>query len=292
MWNVSARTSLIHSGMALVVFMGAYFVNLSKAKADGPTCAQLFEPSVFRQKPDRLYDYYSKQIELLSNEEVQSLNRSFVETMQGYVPPANTHRAQAIDTARAQRMLDIVLDHPTIGLRNDDVYMRPNEEMGFCFGRAMYLHLLALKLGVQKESIKKIWAVGPMESDSPGISWGYHVGLLIFSKEGWIVLDPNMGRWYRIHEWIDTFSKKSQDGRIRFYATEPDKFGLYSGKYSRYILGSDLTITEDWFRHYFVDMIAATRTESLQSLGMTKMTATEGKISKSFTEMLKGFFGL
>jgi len=228
MWYVSAGTRLFCSGIGFVLILGTFFACLSKAQASGPRCAQLFEPSVFREKPDRLYDYYLKQIELLTTEEVKSLNRSFVESVQNAIPAANTLRAQAIDWQSAQKILDRVYSHPTIGFKADDIYSQPGEEMGFCFGRAMYMHLLALKLGIQKESIKKIWAVGPMRSDTPGIDWGYHVAILIFSKDGWIILDPNVMRVYRIENWVESYSQKSLDGRIRFFATEPERFGLYS----------------------------------------------------------------
>jgi len=291
---VVARTSFIRSGMALVVLWGTFFVQLSKVQAAGVRCERLFEPSIFAQKPDRLYDYYTQQIALLSNEEVQGLNRTFVEILQNYTPPVHPNRAQAIDSDRAKKMLNIVYDHPTVGFKADEIYMHPGEEMGFCFGRAMYLHLLALKLGLQKESIKKIWAVGPMQSDKPGIDWGYHVALLVFSKEGWVVLDPNKMRVMAVADWVKTYSQKSLDGRIRFYGSDAEKFGLYSGKYSRYMLGLDLNASEDWYKHYFVDMLQATRHETLQSLGLTKIDFEEGKLptSKSFSEMVMGLFGL
>lgn len=287
MWYLSARVRLFWSGIGFFLFLGTFFAVLSKAQASGAACVQLFEPSVFRQKPDRLYDFYQQQIALLSAEEVQSLNRSFVESVKDYTPPPNTERAQTLDRVQAQKILDIVFNHPTIGFRADDIYSRPGEEMGFCFGRAMYMHLLALKIGVQKESIKKIWAVGPMQSDTPGVDWGYHVGLMVYSKEGWIVLDPNLRHVYLVKDWVQKFSEKSIDGRIRFYATEPNKFGLYSGKYSRYLLGLDLNIEQDWFKHYFVDMINQSRSEKLSDLGLTKISD-----SKTLSQKVMEFFGL
>lgn len=294
---VCSGTRLFCFGIRLLLVLGTIFAILSKAQARGISCQQLFEPSVFSQKPDRLYDYYLQQIEHLSNEEIASLNQLMADSINNYIPPANDHRAQAIDWKRAQRILDVVFDHPTIGFKADDFYSQPGEEMGFCFGRAMYMHLLALKLGIQKESIKKIWAVGPMHSDKPGIEWGYHVALLIFSKQGWIVLDPNSMRVLPIQEWVRIYSLKSLDGRLRFYATGAEKFGLYSGQYSRYILGLDLTPSEDWFKHYFVDMLNAGRNESLADLGLSKMTAAEGSVSttnpevKSMSARILEFFG-
>ncbi len=278
---VRAEMRLFSFGVRFILILGTFLVFLSNAKANGLSCEKLFEPSVFRAKPDRLYDYYQQQISLLSQDEVASLNRSFVKSVSEYVPPDNDKRSQTLDQVRAQKILDLVFDHPTIGFKADDIYSQPGEEMGYCFGRAMYMHLIALKLGVQKESIKKIWAVGPMQSDKPGVEWGYHVALMVYTKQGWIVLDPNLRRVFSVNDWVQYYEAKNLDGRGRFYATDPEKFGLYSGKYSRYLLGLDLSPDQDWFKHYFVDMMQAIRTENLSKLGLTKISVKEGMVSGS-----------
>lgn len=262
---------LFRSGMALAFLVGSFFVHLSKAQANAGLCRDLFEPSIFNSKPDRLYDEYLNETQNLDSKQIQSLNQNFVSILKKFVPTKHERRAQTVSIKQTQKMLDIVTHHRVVGLHNDNIYARPNEEMGFCFGRAMYLHLLSLKLGLHKGSIKKIWALGPMDSGTPNVTWGYHVALMVFSKEkAWVVLDANIGRVVTAEQWVRIYTNRSLDQRVRFYASEPEKFGLYAGKYSRYILGLDLNTNDDWFKHYFVDMLRASRSETLESLGLKK----------------------
>lgn len=300
MWNISSGIRLFCNGMVYLLLVGNIFGPVSKAHAQtsgkATKCSYLFQTAedVFPSRPDRLYDYYLNEVEGLSVFDISTLNNQFMDSLNHYTPAESDTRAQAIDERRAQKVLNIVNEHPVVGFRSYDKYSQPGEEMGFCFGRTMYMHLLALKLGLQKSSIKKIWAVGPMQSGISGVHWGYHVGLLVFSKErGWIVLDPNQKLIVTLNEWVGKFQKVSLDQRIRFYATEPEKFGLYAGQYSRYLLGLDLTVDQDWFKHYFVEMLAAFRAESLENLGLRKMTPEEGKLSTAepgwFKSMLSFF---
>lgn len=77
---------------------------------------------------------------------------------------------------------------------------------------------------------------------------------------------------------------RSQDQRVRFFETDPEKFGLSAGTYTRSILGLDLAYHEDWFKGYFVDLLAATRTETLDDLRLRKI-----EIESSFLDSKKVF---
>lgn len=290
MWNVSAESRLFCIRRLLFILIVAFLGSLSKAQAAGLLCQNLFEPAIFQAKPDRLYDYYLNEIQFLSNEQVQKLNQELLQALDQYTPWPSGTRAQGISWKQAQKMVSLVGDHSVLGTRSEDMYLRPGEQMGYCFGRAMYLHLLALKLGVQKDSIKKIWAVGPMSSGVNGVLWGYHVGLLVYSHEGWLVLDANQLQVVKIENWVQKFSELSVDQRIRFYVTEAEKFGLYAGKYSRFLLGLDLSKEEDWFRHYFVDMLEATRRETLSELGLKKLTPKDDEPRAGLIRQIRNFF--
>lgn len=274
MLYVSSITRFICSGAGLFLLQATFLVELSKAQTQAPgLCAMVFAPQIFERKPDRLYDHYLNETQYLDLSQVQNLNREFLTTLEGYQPPTHERRARGITEDDAYRMLYAARNHSVVGGHQVRKYSQPGESMGYCFGRAMYLHILALKLGVQKASIHKIWALGPMQSNDGLVTWGYHVSLIVFSpQKGWLVLDPNFHRPFSVSEWMDFYGKQSADQRIRFYVTEPEKLGLYAGKYSRYMLGLDLKNSEDWFKHYFVDMLKATRNESLESMGLSKIS--------------------
>lgn len=102
----------------------------------------------------------------------------------------------------------------------------PQGKFGFCFGRALFVHLTALRRGVHKDSIKKVFVVGPMKGFLPGQTWGFHVATMI-AKEGggfWVV-DPFEGKPLTLDEWFEHNNSKSQDQRLRLFVAPASRFG-------------------------------------------------------------------
>ncbi len=248
-------------------------------------CVQLFDESPFKKLEPNLYLHYQNETQGLSVEKVRELNFATLTSLNSYIPLQQSHRAQTISWLDGFKLLSATFNHPVVGYEQVTKYSRENEEMGYCFGRAMYIHLTLLKMGLQKESIQKIWAVGPMKStSSPEISWGYHVATIAFSKEeGWIVLDANEANPLKVEDWMNAFTPLSLDQKLRFYITDANKQALYTDKYSPYLLGLNLSREDDWFKNYFVDMLASVRTESLQSLGLHKINIQSSYLNLSQT---------
>lgn len=148
-------------------------------------------------------------------------------------------------------------------------YDHSEVRLGFCFGRATYVHLKLLGLGLQKESIQKIWAVGVMHASENGIpvTWDFHVATMAYTLEmGWMVVDTYLGTVVKVAEWMNALQKVNPDGALRFYNTDASKFGLSLGAYSRTQMGLDLPREVDWYKGYFQDMMKALKDETGQDV--------------------------
>ncbi len=271
------RVCILAAAMMLT-FLGA----LDKSQAQSSLqCQSLFQSDIFAEKPWDLYGHYQNEIAHQSVEQIHQMNQKVVTDLHAYVPPRGA-RAQSIDWGTLLQMIKITQNHSVVGYKSSSQYSHEGTETGYCFGRAMYLHLLALKLGLQKESIKKIWALGPLTTSQYGLTWGYHVALLVYSKEyGWLTIDPNENKPQSFEAWINTFTQRSVDQRVRFYISDPDKQALYTGKYSRYLMGLNLSLDKDWFKHYFVDMLKAVRIEKIENLGLHELDYEESLVNES-----------
>ncbi len=180
-------------------------------------------------------------------------------------------RLNAITTEQAKMVLNSIHRHPVVSDYEYDRYNRPGVEIGFCFGRAAYVHLALLKMGVNKDSIKKIWAVGPMQTAE--IAWDFHVATLVKSVDGsWLAIDSFVGRVMSVETWIKEIDKISQPGhRNRYYFSNPKKFSVSLGTYDRVQLGLDLNADQDWYRGYFADLMKWFREDNLQSVGLSRL---------------------
>lgn len=133
-------------------------------------------------------------------------------------------------------------------------YERPGIEVGYCFGRATFVHLKALSLGYKKDQIKKIWAIGPMQTGQS--QWRYHVATMIRSLDGtWYVIDNVFGTALTAREWMTRMNGFSTNEKLHFYISNPEKFGPLPGKYSRADLGLDKPRARDIYNGFFVDLM-------------------------------------
>jgi hypothetical protein len=164
-------------------------------------------------------------------------------------------RMNSISRQQAQEILNSIYEHPVVSDYHYNKYNRPGVEIGFCFGRAAYVHLALLKFGINKDSIKKVWAVGPMVTGET--AWDFHVATIVKSTDGsWIVIDNFVGQIMTIEEWLTNISKLAQTGhKVRYYFTEPKKFSVSLGDYDRVQLGLDLSKDQDWYKGYFTDLM-------------------------------------
>ena len=120
-----------------------------------------------------------------------------------------------------------------------------------------FIYLEALKAGINKDSIKKLWAVGPFTDQRSlnsrftknGISpVTYRVATAIKSSMGWVVLDPlhsdglvTMEDWYKaMASYHKTPSPDGvwNSGEFLFFPTAPYRASIFSEK--GYIINNEV----------------------------------------------------
>lgn len=154
------------------------------------------------------------------------------------------------------KVLWSIENHSIVSSQGMLKYDQKGTNIGYCFGRALYVELMLLRLGVDQDSIKKIWAVGPMKSGS--ITWQFHVGTMVRLKDGrWVVIDNVVNQIMDAGAWYKYFLRENhpKDPDLRVYVTDSNKFTPSLGKYSRQQLGLDLLPSKDWYQGYFTDLL-------------------------------------
>lgn len=205
-----------------------------------------------------------------TRDEIAEMNANTIAGIVNEVPGRHSEvRATAITEVDAAKLLKLTLDNPVVTPMSSK-YDQPGVSIGYCFGRATFIHLMLLKMGLQKSSIRKIWAVGAMKAGP--LTWQFHVATMAYTETlGWVVLDTNLRKPMPVREWIARYASQNEDGRLRIYATDASKFAFQVGKYSRVQMGLDLTKDQDWYRHYFKDMMTWLSRNKLADLGLKSL---------------------
>lgn len=231
-----------------------------------------YEPNL----PLGLREHRRQEVANLNPSQVQRLNEATLRRLTEYVPPICEDKARSLTFNDGKAVIDLVQRNEVTGYDFRERYQRPNVEIGFCFGRATFVHLALLKMGLYRDSIVKLWAVGPMQT--PGVTWDFHVATAAYVKDhGWMVLDSNYSEPMSVSNWFREMSKQNEtaDRKLRLYVSEPNRFGVDTGKYSRVQMGLDLNRETDWYQHYFVDMMQTLAGRSPEQLGLRRLPPDE-----------------
>lgn len=162
--------------------------------------------------------------------------------------------ALALDEAKL--LFDKVLANSQVAASLDGRYKGSPQE-GFCWGRAIAVHLKALQAGLPNGSIRKLWAFGNFHHK--GQVWRYHVATAVRLEDGsWVVIDPLFPGLMSAETWYRQMAKIDRTGgRTRLYATEASRFGPESDeRYSRRNL-ADL-----WNHGFLVDLLETVHREN------------------------------
>ncbi|RZA08733.1 MAG: hypothetical protein EOP11_03980 [Proteobacteria bacterium] len=178
--------------MSLIALLFLFTAPLAQAERTCPARFAKFnreelEKLVLSDTDRNLFD---EQMSLGTPEEAEFWNRTLIDAVDGLPKPKPAaKRLPSLNPEQRAALLKLVDKHPVADAKFYDKYA-PEGGTGFCFGRAITAHIEALRMGLDKESIKKIWIVGAMEGTSD--SWGHHVATIVRGPKGkWYTIDPN-----------------------------------------------------------------------------------------------------
>lgn len=197
---------------------------------------------------DNLFNRANDDRSQYSASEIQSQNKTLFEELKKS-PYENNFPgfAKSVTREEATQILRAVISHPVAGLHMLHKY-DPSQSMGFCFGRAMTVHLESIHSGVSQESIRKLWAFGDLRTGSN--MWRYHVtSMLRGPGKTWWALDPIFGYVMTAEEWHKAMQAYDYDGGMKLYQTAAFKFGPSTGKYHNWQL------LHEGYNQYFADLI-------------------------------------
>lgn len=237
----------------------------------------------FSLQTQSLYNYREQEIAGLTEEDISARNDSDIQAFAAFTPEIqkSTTSGGLLSFSSAEDVLQALMNNP-VASPYETKYQRPDVKIGYCFGRATFIHLALKKMGLQSSSIRKLWIVGPMHAGS--VDWGFHVAPAAFvDGYGWMVLDSNLGRPVSVRQWFDHYSPMSTDQRLRIYFTSPQRFGVTIPKYDRVDLGFNLPEERDWYQHYFVDLMAWFRTADFKAMGLSKVAPATRSSAPSAT---------
>ncbi|WP_413557355.1 hypothetical protein [Bdellovibrio sp. HCB209] len=158
-------------------------------------------------------------------------------------------KKSALTAREAKKLYEEVTRHPITRLLNVKKY-DPDSAMGFCFGRAMTAHFEALRLGVAKESIRKVYVVGAMKALVGDIIWQFHVATAIKGADGgWWVVDPFFGKVVKLEKWYERMYSHDTKGTLRIYASDATRLGATSGGHYE-----KAHLMMDYYNGYFKDL--------------------------------------
>lgn len=159
-------------------------------------------------------------------------------------------RKATISKSEADVLFATVANHPVASLWETHKYDPKNTGTGFCFGRAMTVHLEALfNMKVKNSSIRKLFAMGSLNSG--GVNWGWHVTAIIKATEGgWWAIDPVNGKVVSAENWYKWMLERYNPSKdLVILHDQAMRFGPTA---SRYTLQQ---ISRDDYHNYFKDLL-------------------------------------
>lgn len=188
------------------------------------------------------------------SEILETSNRSLLTQMNEIaksVPERSGGPTVALSREQAEKVLATIKNHPVVGDAATLKYDTPMGQIGYCFGRATYVHWQLLRLGVAPDSIGKMFAVGPLIYKNTG--WEFHTVTLVRNASGgWWVIDAFQEKVVTADDWMDRMRRWSYQPKhphLRFYFSDPVKFRPVPGAYS------SETLYDPMYRGYFRDLV-------------------------------------
>lgn len=178
---------------------------------------------------------------------LQAVNKKLIQELMTAPATKSIGTSNELEAASIHRMMP---DHSVIGDTASRKYDDSSQSIGFCFGRAAFVHWELLRRGVKPENIRKLFVVGGLFRN--GFRWDYHVATAVRnSAGGWLVIDSSQTEVLPVDEWFKEIFKFAigEDFMFtRLYFTTAEKFLPLPGAYSDDVLQNSI------YKGYFQDL--------------------------------------
>ena len=157
-----------------------------------------------------------------------------IQAMYDAIADASPVTKTALTKGERDQLFALASGHPVAGLGAIGKYDHQptgvgTGEVGFCYGRAMVVHLLARKMGLDPKSIQKLFVAGDL-NNGEGTRWRFHVTTLVLGDDGkQYAIDPimpSMGQpgVSEPYAWMkavkDEFDMKDGEDESNFFLTD------------------------------------------------------------------------
>ncbi len=198
-----------------------------------------------------LLKFYKEELSSITKEWAKQNNDK---TSKSYSDKKNTFYMNSVEQKNKDEFLDLQKSAATATADIDEAFMQSVLDdasayrffdqsktvattaeiaIGFCFYKALMVHYFLLQRGVAQKHIKKIFAVGPLVYQP--LVWKFHVAVAVQANGKTWVIDPLVKKLSTVDDWqkdLQTYSAEKPYPRLRFYATEPQKFLPNSKEYT------------------------------------------------------------
>lgn len=205
----------------------------------------------------------------------------------------SSNKRKILTAQEMDRVLSHVITHPVASILDPANVTKydPDGVIGFCFGRAMAVHLAARKIGLDQRSIRKVFIIGDMRS-GPDPEWRFHVTTIVRGPEGkWYALDPiasfgpkprvlTVSQW---SQWVRSIWDRPQPGKVDFtkiYMVQPD-----------FVIPNLLRVPEAGAQNQ-VDIMSTTFNPSVKPAYAPISTFAKDFYAVRFNEQMKQFIGV
>jgi hypothetical protein len=177
-------------------------------------------------------------------------NAQMISELDSYHSEKSEGFLSAINKAQAKVVLESIRKNPIVSDAGAKKYDVSGSAIGYCFGRAAFVHVELLRRSVDPKSIGKIFAIGPLTYQ--GAIWDFHVATVVRSTDGgWWAIDGMTDEVLKVEPWMKQVLRWSLDDEnpiLRFYFADASKFQPTPGTYS------DEKLYDPLYRGYFKDL--------------------------------------
>jgi len=127
---------------------------------------------------------------------------------------------KSLTAKEQQKIYDLMAGGDVTSLKALQKY-DPENQIGFCFGRAMAVHLLARRMGLAEDGIRKLFVTGCLGSGGK-TEWRFHVAAMVKGDDGvWHAIETNVAeRPLTARQWVEEMRKKWDPGmKARLFVT-------------------------------------------------------------------------